>query len=162
MVVARQNTGGANCQILARGNFSLDASGLLTTLAALATVTLGLAGLMAWQGYWPILVIAVIQITLVSLIFIRAWEGAWVSEIIDVGPERIEVCQQRHKRIRRFEFDPAWAIVELRPPKIAGYSPRLYLRSRNTMLELGAFLTNEEKRQLTMYLRSAIRHHSAL
>ncbi|MDT8319430.1 MAG: DUF2244 domain-containing protein [Xanthomonadales bacterium] len=162
MVVTRQNTGSANCQILAQGNFSLDASGLLIMLAALATVTLGLAGLLAWQGYWPILVIAVIQIALVSLIFIRAWERAWVSEVIDVRPERIEVRQQRHKKIRRFELDPAWAVVELEPAKIAWYGPRLHLRSRNTTLELGAFLTSEEKRQLAMYLRSAIRHHSAL
>ena len=162
MVVARQSTGPERSQILARGNFSLDATGLLGLLAALAAVTLGLAGLLAWQGYWPILLIAAVQIALVSWIFVRAWERAWVSEIIDIRPERIEVRRQRHKRVRRFELDPAWAVVEFKPPEFAWYSPRLYLRSRGAALELGAFLTSDEKRQLANYVRSAIGQHSAL
>ena len=58
MVVAAESSDGVSVRIVARGNFSLDAGGLLNLLLALAAVTLGLAALLAWQGFWPILLIA--------------------------------------------------------------------------------------------------------
>ena len=147
---------------MARGNFSLDAGGLIGLLLALTVLTLGLAGLLAWQGFWPVLLIAIVQVTLVTWILIKAWERAWVSESILIGPERIEVTQQRHKRMRHFEFEAAWAVVELRQPEVAWYGPRVLLRSRGKALELGHFLTLEEKKQLADYMRNAIRKYSAI
>ncbi len=59
---------------MARGNFSLGAGGLVNLLLSLAVVSLFLAGLLALGGYWPILLIAVIQLALVAWILVRAWE----------------------------------------------------------------------------------------
>jgi uncharacterized membrane protein len=162
MVVTAQSSDDSNVRILARGNFSLDPGGLINLLLALTVVTLGLAGLLAWQGYWPVLLIAVIQIVLVMWILARAWEQAWVAEQIVVGPERIEITQQRHKRTRQYELATAWAVVELRQPQVAWYGPRVVLRSRAQVLELGQFLTLGERNQLAEYLRRAIAQHSAM
>lgn len=147
---------------MARGNFSLDAGGLISLLLALTVVTLGLAALLAWQGYWPVLLIAVIQVVLVIWILARTWERTWVAEQIVVGPERIEVCHQRHKRKRQHDLATAWAVVELRSSRIAWYGPRVVLRSRAQTVELGRFLTVEEKTRLAGYLRRAIASHSAM
>ncbi|MGD2127960.1 MAG: DUF2244 domain-containing protein [Lysobacterales bacterium] len=149
-------------RIVARGNFSLGAGGLVGLLVALGAVTLLLAGVLAWQGFWPVLLIAVIQIVLVTRILIKAWERAWVSEQIEVGPDRILVTTQKHKNKKRIELETAWAVVEMLQPEVAWYAPRLQLRSGSRKLELGAFLTVEEKRQLADCLKSAIRKHSAL
>jgi len=148
--------------ILARGNFSLDAGGLVNLLLALAVVSLCLAGLLALQGYWPILLIALVQLALVAWILIRAWEKTWVAEAIDVCADRIRVTQQRHKRKRHYEFETAWAIIELKQPEFAWYSPRVQLKSGSQAVELGSFLTNEEKHQLVKQLQSAIEKHSAM
>jgi uncharacterized membrane protein len=62
MVVTWQSSDSTRAGILARGNFSLGADGLVTLLLTLAVVSLCLAGLLALQEYWPILLIAVIQL----------------------------------------------------------------------------------------------------
>jgi len=162
MILTWQNSDRTKASILARGNFSLDAGGLVSLLLALAVVSLCLAVLLALQGYWPILLIAGVQLALVAWILVRAWQRAWVSDVIDICADRITVTQQRHKRKRQIEFDTAWAVIELKQPEIAWYRPRVQLRSGSQVVELGSFLTSEEKRQLAQYLKNAIVEHSAM
>ena len=162
MVLTWQNSDRTKASIMVRGNFSLDADGLVSLLLALAVVSLGLAVLLALQGYWPILLIAAVQLALVAWILIRAWTRAWVSDVIDISADKITVTQQRHKRKRRVELDTAWAVVEVKQPEISWYRPRVQLRSGSQVVELGTFLTSEEKRQLAQYLKSAIVEHSAM
>ena len=162
MVLTWQNSDRTKASILARGNFSLDAGGLVSLLLALAVVSLCLAVLLALQGYWPILLIAVVQLALVAWILVRAWQRAWVSDVIDICADRITVTQQRHKRKRQIELDTAWTVIELKQPEITWYRPRVQLRSGSQLVELGSFLTSEEKRQLAQYLKNAIVEHSAM
>ncbi len=162
MITVWQNPEGSEWRIQARGNFSLGAGGLVSLLAALSAVTLLLAGVIAWQGYWPVLAIALIQVVLVGWVFIRVWERCWVMEVIEIRSDRIKVLHQRHRKQRRFEFDTAWAVVEIRQPEIAWYSPRLTLRSGTKSLDIGAFLTSDEKLQLVEHLKTAIAKHSAM
>lgn len=162
MVVTAQSSDGSNVRIMARGNFSLDAGGLTNLLLALVGVTLGLAGMLAWLGYWPILLIAAVQMALVVWVLLRAWEHSWVAEQVVIGPERIEVTHQRHRRKRQYQLETAWAVVEMRPPPVAWYGPSVVLRSRSHAIELGRFLTVEERNQLAHCLRRAIAQHSAM
>jgi len=162
MVVTWNSSDGSVVRILARGNFSLDAGGLVNFLLALALTSLGLAGWLAWRGFWPILVIAVFQLMLVAVILVRAWQKAWVSETIEIRADRIEVTHRRHKRKRHLGLDTAWAVVELRQPEVEWYAPRVCLRSGVRELELGSFLTSEEKHLLLKQLKSAIEKHSAM
>ena len=162
MVLTWQNSDRTKASILARGNFSLDAGGLVSLLLALAVVSLCLAVLLALQGYWPVLLIAVVQLALVAWILVGAWQRAWVSDVIDICADRITVTQQRHKRKRQIELDTAWAVIELKQPEIAWYRPRVQLRSGSQVVELGSFLTSEEKRQLAQYLKNTIVEHSAM
>jgi len=102
----------------------------------------------------------------------REWKGAgdaapgivraWVSELIVAGPEWVEVTRQRHKRKRQSQLEAAWAVVELVPPEVAWYGPKVILRSRGRSIELGQFLTIDEKKQLADQVRRAIRKHSAI
>jgi len=162
MVVSWHSSDGSRASITARGNFSLDADGLVNLLLALAVVSLFLAGLLALQGYWPVLLIALIQLALVAWILVRAWERTWVSEVIEICEDRIRVTHQRHKRKRHYELETAWAVIELKRPAIAWYSPSVQLRSGSQVVELGSFLTNDEKHQLIEQLQSAIKKHSAM
>jgi uncharacterized membrane protein len=74
MIVSWRSSDSSRVSILTRGNFSLGAGGLVNLLLALAVVSLCLAGLLALQGYRPILLIAFIQLVLVAWVLIRAWE----------------------------------------------------------------------------------------
>ena len=147
---------------MAQGNFSLGSRGLINLLLALAVVTLGLAGVLAWQGYWPILIFAILQLLLVSMVFIRTWKLSWVQERIDISDESITVSHHQYKRNRRCLLDTAWAVVEVRHPEVAWYGPKIYIRSGPKALEVGAFLTSEEKEQLAACMNTAIEKRSVL
>jgi len=162
MIVAWQSSDSSGVRILTRGNFSLGAGGLVNLLLALAVVSLCLAGLLALQGYWPIFLIALIQLVLVAWILIRAWKRAWISEVIEIGAKRIRVTHQRYKKKRHHELETAWAVVELKQPTVAWYSPCVQLRSGSQVVELASFLTIDEKHQLVQQLKIAIAKHSAM
>ncbi len=162
MVVTWQSSDRHRAGILARGNFSLEAGGMVNLLLALAFVSLCLAGILAFQGYWPILLIAVIQLVLVAWILVRTWERTWVSESIEIDADKIRITHQRHRRKRRYELETAWAVIELKQPEVAWYSPRIQLRSRSQVVELGSFLTSEEKHELVRHINCAVEKHSAI
>ena len=162
MIVTWQNTDKTRARVLARGNHSLGANGMVNLLLALAVVTLSLAGLLAWQGYWPVLLVAVIQLLLVAWILVRAWEKSWVSEKIEICEDSIYITHQRHHNKRRYKFVTAWTVLELKQPDIAWYSPRVIMRSGKTKVELGSFLTSEEKLQLLERLQSVVGKYSAI
>lgn len=162
MVVTWQSSNSTKAGILAKGNFSLSADGLVILLLALAVVSLCLAGLLAMQGYWPVLLVAVIQLVLVTWILIRAWKSAWVADVIEIEADKIRITQQRHRQKRHYELDTAWAVIEIQQPEIAWYSPRVRLRSRLQVVELGTFLTSDEKHQLVKHIKCAIEKHSAM
>lgn len=162
MITSWTGTDGSTVRIQLRGNFSLGADGLVWLVLALAAVTLLLAGLLAWQGYWPVLIIALVQVVLVSWLLVRTWERSWLVETIEIGPRRIFIAQRRYKRIRQTELDTAWAVVEVERPKVAWYDPRVRLRSKDRSIEVGRFLTGEEKHQLVTQLKSALKNYSAL
>jgi uncharacterized membrane protein len=162
VIASRENADGSVVRIRLASNFSLDARGLLGVVAALATVTLFLAGLLAWQGFWPVFAIAVIQVVLVSWILVRTWENTWAVETIEIGPERVRIVTQRYRARHEFELPTAWTVVETTEPVVAWYDPKVRLRSGDRAVELGRFLTVEEKRELAKRLERAINKYSAL
>lgn len=152
MVIVEQCADGTAARIQARGNFSLGAGGLLILLATLATITLGLAGILAWQGYWPVLTIAVVQLALVFWALLHAWRRAWIVEEIVIDEKQVRVRRRRYRSVREFRLESAWAWVRLVPPPYRGYAPRLILRSMDQQLELGTYLTIDEKTSLAQHL----------
>ena len=161
MIVVDRSEHAARVRITARGNFSLNAHGLLLLLLSLGVITLGLAGVLAWQGYWPIPLFAMLQLALVCWIFVRAWKSAWIQEEICIDPRTIRVVQKRYDSMTETCLETAWARLEMEQPAIAWYEPRLMLRSRFDKLELGAFLTHEEKAGLAQQLARALDPHTA-
>jgi uncharacterized membrane protein len=162
VIAAWKSADGSRVRIRAKGNFSLDARGLLIVVLALAAATLLLAGLLAWQGFWPVFAIAVLQVVLVSWLLIRTWENTWAVETIEIGPEHIRIVSQRYRARHEVELQTAWAVVETLQPHVVWYDPSIRLRSGNRSVELGRFLTADEKRQLAEQLERAINRYSAL
>ncbi len=161
MIVVGNSADGARVNILARGNFSLNASGLILILLALGTVTLGLAGLLAVQGYWPILLVAIAQLVMVAWLLIRVWKNAWIFEEISIDADSIRVVRQRYRHRTQICLQSAWATVRLQQPAVSWYAKKLILRSRGQQVELGAFLTDGERLSLAKYLSNALSGHTA-
>lgn len=162
MITSWTSSDGSTVKIQLRSNFSLGAGGLVWLVTALAAVTLLLAGLLAWQGFWPVLVIALLQVVLVSWLLIRTWERSWLVETIEIRPNCIIVLQRRYKRVCQTKLDTAWAVIETVQPEVTWYDPKVRLRSGTRSIEIGRFLTGEEKHQLVIQLKGAIKNYSAL
>jgi uncharacterized membrane protein len=161
MIVVGNSANGTQVSILARGNFSLKASGLISLLLALGAVTLGMAGLLALMGYWPILLVAAVQLVMVSWIFIRVWKNAWIFEEILIDADQISIVRQRYRKRTRVCLASAWATIRLEQPAVSWYSRKLILRCRGQQVELGAFLTEDEKLSLAKHLSDALSEHTA-
>lgn len=161
MVIVEKSEDGRWVRIQARSHFSLGIGGLLTLITTLSGLTLLLASVAAWQGYWPVLMIAVLQVILLGMIMVRAWKASWTVETISIEPMSIAVLHEQYADSSRLELDTAWARVILRQPAIRWYPPALWLRSGDSGVELGTFLNAAEKRELAEALRRAVEPHSA-
>ena len=161
MVVVETSADRTLTRILARGNFSLNANGLLTLLVSLGTVTLGLAAYLALIGYWPVLVIAAIQLLLVVWILLRAWKNAWVFEEIRFDENQVHVIHQQYREQRHYCLEAAWATTRIIKTGRLWHSPKLVLRSGKQVVELGTFLAHEEKLKLAKHLSNALTERSA-
>lgn len=139
----------------------MGVGGLLTLIASLSGLTLLLAVVATWQGYWPILVIAIVQVILLGVVLVRAWKSAWTVETVTIGPISIAVLQQEYQGSSRLEMDAAWARVVLTRPAVKWHAPALWLKSGNCSVELGAYLNAVEKRAFAEALSAAIATHSA-
>lgn len=161
MVIVEHSRDGHWVRIQARSHFSLGIVGLLTLITSLSGLTLLLASLAAWQGYWPILVIAVLQVILLGKVLVHAWKASWTVETITIDPISISVLHEQYAESARLELETAWARVILRQPQVRWYLPSLWLRSGGSSIELGQFLNAAEKRELAEALRRAVEARSA-
>ncbi|HKJ15926.1 MAG TPA: DUF2244 domain-containing protein [Xanthomonadales bacterium] len=161
MIIVENSREGRCVRIQAKSHFSLGIKGLFTLIGTLSALTLLLASVAAWFGYWPILAIAVFQVVLLGMIFVRAWKAAWAVETISINSECIAVLQERYSGHKRTELDVAWARVTLQQPDIRWYSPDLEIRSGRCSVKLGEYLNTAEKRKLAESISRAIDQFSA-
>jgi uncharacterized membrane protein len=101
-------------------------------------------------------------VALVSWLLVRTWENTWAVETIEIGPEHIRIVTRRYRSHHEIELPTAWTVVETLQPQIVWYDPSIRLRSGNRSVELGRFLTADEKRQLAEQLERAIKKYSVL
>ena len=161
MIITENSRTNESIRIQARSHFSLGIRGLLTLIGTLSALTLVLASVAAWLGYWPVLAIAVLQVVLLGMIFTRAWKSAWTVETISIDSVRIRVLQQRFSGQTKTELDAAWARVVLQQPQYQWYPPELMIRSGKSTVRLGEFLNAAERRELAGVLRKAVGQFSA-
>lgn len=130
---------------------SLSRAGLWLFLAAQGFATGGFALIAAWQGNVLAPVFAAIELVLVAFCLDRAWRMSAAGEVVVIGPERVEIARmgQAGPAVR---FHPYWAQLRLQPGHWRGAPSRLTLRSHGREVEIGAFLNDEERRNLAQRL----------
>lgn len=152
--VSRENAG-QSVTITGRANFSLGLKPLLAVILGLSLITLLFATVLAWQGYWPILLIALLQVVLVAWALFRAWRGAWALERIQCDGRDVWVRQRSADTEQRYHFDPCWCRVEISGGN-SHREQRVWLCQHERRLELGRFLVEEERLALASALREQL------
>jgi uncharacterized membrane protein len=118
-------------------------------MAILLCIGIGCAAL----GFWPVLPFAGLELAVLYGAVTRVQRRAQAREYIRVDDTSVRVekyCRGRRGTTSHFAyaFQRPWTQLELRAGVPAHWPSRLLFRSRGRSVEIGAFLTDGERRGL--------------
>ena len=133
-------------------NCSLTPGGALFFFAGIAAVSLTVAGFFVMSGFWPVLPFAGLELGLLAWALATSLKRRHWTQTIEIDAERVVVETRGPQGSERTEYPRHWASVKLSSPR-GWYPARLLLGSHGRLFEVGAFLTEEERRRLYDRLR---------
>jgi len=135
---------------------SLPPLGFLMVMSVLIGISVAIGIGFSLVGAWPVIGFLGIDILLVYLAFRISYAAARQFQHVRLSSEALEVLfRDPGGGDRRAVLQPYWARVEVEP--INAGRGRLVVRSRGEILELGAFLANDEKLAFAQALAQALR-----
>ena len=134
---------------------SLGPTGFLVLMAVLCGCSFAVGLAFFLSGAWPVVGFLGVDVLLVYLAFRLNYRAARAYETVRLTPGALEVTKVDPRgRGRRISFQPYWLAVHMDDPPRR--HSRLTLRSHGRWLEIGGFLTPEEKLDLARALRRAL------
>jgi uncharacterized membrane protein len=137
-------------------NCALSVRGALAFFAGLCGVTLAIGGLMASQGYWPVLPFSGLEMLLLGWALKVSVARRHYRQTITVTEADVHVESRDRAQCVQVVFPRHWAQVKLRRPASRLHPSRLTIESHGRQCELGSFLTEEERRGLAARLQRLI------
>jgi len=134
---------------------SLSRAGLWLFLAAQSIAALGFALLAAWGGNVFAPAFAVLEVGFVALCLVRVWRTSASGEVIELTAAHLDIVRMGGPG-PALRFHPYWAQVSLQPGRWRGAPSRLLVRSHGREVEIGAFLNDEERRDLQRRLSALV------
>lgn len=149
---AQPTDGGTPAYVELRPNCSLTPAGAAVFFGSVAVVSLTVAAVFVLSGYWPVLPFAGLELALLgwALRVSMRRRNQWQEVVI--GEAEVTVRSRLNRITEERVFSRHWARVTLRRP--SGWHPsRLLVGSHGRTCEIGAFLTEEERRAAWQRLR---------
>lgn len=128
----------------------------LCLVAAVALLALPIAIGWSLLGYWVILPLCGLE--LVALLLGLYWSNhaLLAREVVTIDDDAITIEAGRRRVERRFELPRHWAQVALIPGRERTHPRRLIVRSHGRAIELGRFLTDDERDAAATQLRDLL------
>jgi uncharacterized membrane protein len=143
-------------RIVIAPNCSLSVPGALMFFGSLCAVSFGIAGFMAFLGLWPVLPFAGLEMALLGWALKATLARRFHRQTITVTETDVSVESRDRTHYAQVVFPRHWAQVKLRRPASRLHPSRLTIESHGRQCELGAFLTEEERRGLARELQRLI------
>ena len=144
-------TSAAGFSRVARRNNSLSSTGRLLVFAFIFAVSIGIAAGFALFGAWLILPFAGLEMLVLYVAFRYIDRRAGDFERIAIAGDRVEIEVCEAGRSRRYELNRYWAQL------VGGEGERLALRSHGRDIEIGRYLSDDQrlalKREIGQHLR---------
>ena len=148
MIVLRPTAAGLPCVTMwLRPNRMLSRRGLVRLIVALVVLALMSAGLGVWQGNVFAPLFALVESAAVAVALSASWRAGDRSERITLDASSLEVQSLPGRRSVRFQS--YWVRVLLEP---GNGRQRLLLSSHGREMEIGAFLAEQERVELSKKL----------
>ena len=123
---------------------------------ALVVVSLGVASAFALAGFWPVLPFAGVELALLGIaLYVTARRGRY-REVVRVRGGTVEIEKGYDGPRERWRFERAWTRVALRKARQRLHPARLVLCCRGVTVEVGAFLTDDDRAALARELDQAV------
>ena len=133
---------------------SLSPRGALLFFGSVCFATFGVASVVTWLGFWPVLPFAGAEMLLLGWALHSNMQRRHEREHIEVTEREITIDYAIPPR--RVVFPRHWAQVKIRRPKSPLHRGQLVIESHGRVHEVGKFLTEEERRQLAADLRRLV------
>jgi uncharacterized membrane protein len=135
---------------------SLSVRGGLVFFGSVCAPTFFVAGISAWNGFWPVLPFAGVEMGLLAWALKTTFDRRRESETITVSDDAVRV-ESVHRDCRsEVVFSRHWSQVKLRRPVSRLHPSRLTIESKGEELEVGRFLTEEDRLGLAIRLQGLI------
>ena len=134
---------------------SLSPRGFVVLMSAICAVSFGAGLVFFLVGAWPVVGFLGLDVLLIYLAFRVNYRHGRMYEQVELAPDRLVVRRVDHwGKERRWDFQPTWLQVLIDEPP--DHDSRLTLRSHGRSLDIGGFLTAEERLDLAKALRRAL------
>lgn len=119
-------------------------------------VSLGIGGLMAARGFWPVLPFSGLEMLVLGWALKSSLARRHHHQTITVTDADVRIESRDRAQCMQCVFPRHWAQVKLRRPVSRLHPSRLTIESHGRRCELGNFLTEEERRGLAARLQRLI------
>jgi len=134
---------------------SLSAEGFRILMIILGGIGFSTGTLFMALGAWPVLAFFGLAVLILYIAFQINYRAGRLYETLDLTPASLVLTRVHPSgRQERFDCNPYWARVNLR--EWPDGRTALSIVSRGTELAFGAFLTDDERRDLASALRDAL------
>ena len=125
-------------------------------VVSVAIISFGIAGAFAIKGFWMILPFTGAEILLLTVILYLCCLRATQCEVISISADNIQIEVGRKKARKIHRFQRAWTKLELYPPRSSSDVSRLVMRSKGKELEIGACLTEADRKSLATSIKQVL------
>lgn len=140
-----------------RPNRSLAGGSAALLVASTAVGTFTVAGFLTLAyGAWPVLPFAGLEILVLAWSFRVVQRRCRDSEVVVVGEEFVDVSRRCGREFESFRFPRHWARVELLSRAARNHPTRLRIGSHGRFVEIGRFLTDDERLALAGAIRGRL------
>ncbi len=139
-------------QWVLKRNCALRPRQLAACFGVLATVSLAIASIFAWNGAWVVVPFACLEMGALAVAFVVYARHAADYERIVVGPGRLVVEQSHGGSLERIECRPAWIRVEYQ----GSHRELIRLVAGGSEVAVGRFVPGESRGDLALELRRSL------
>lgn len=146
----------APLRIELKPNCSLTLRTACYFLLATGGMTLAIAVILAFKGLWPILPFAGAEVALLVWATRHSMQRGQDYEVLEIGEREITIESVQKTSREITVFPRHWARVKLHAPHSGLHPGRLAIESHGRSREVGRFLTEDERRNLSVRLKQLI------
>jgi len=137
-------------------NCSLSPRSATLFYASVVAVCLPVAVACAAAGFWPVLPFAGLELAGLAVALRLSLRRGQVRETIRIDEREVTVGRASGREHSEHRFARPWTRVQLRKANVASWPSRLLVGAMGRSVEVGAFLTEGERRRLGRRLAEVI------